>query len=189
MSLALPMNVGVPVFDRKGFRASVPTEATVEPLCSMADSRVGLVPGELLIACVPIAPFPRPLWHATLTPMRPHDLGRRGEEAAARHLEERGWRILDRNVHLGHKEIDLIVRRNGVIAFVEVKTRAGRGYGHPLEAITRKKRREIERVAAAWLKRARARAAILRFDAVSVLVEGAGPLRIEHVENAWRLGD
>lgn len=125
----------------------------------------------------------------TLRRMRAHDLGRRGEALAARYLEARGWRLLDRNVRLGHKEIDLIARRGPVIAFVEVKTRAGRGYGHPLEAISRRKRREIERVAAAWLQRTGTRAAVLRFDALSILVEGAAPPRIEHVENAWRLGD
>lgn len=121
--------------------------------------------------------------------MRAHDLGRRGEALAARYLEERGWHILARNVRVGHKEIDLIVRRAGVIAFVEVKTRAGCGYGHPLEAVSRRKRREIERVAAAWLKRTGTRTAVLRFDALSILLEGAGPPQIEHVENAWRLGD
>ena len=44
----------------------------------------------------------------------------------------------------------IAMRRDEVVAFVEVKTRGGLGYGHPLEAITRKKRKEIQQVAAAW---------------------------------------
>jgi Holliday junction resolvase-like predicted endonuclease len=63
-------------------------------------------------------------------------LGDRGEELASRHLESRGWIIVSRNFRMGRKEIDLVARRGEVVAFVEVKTRAGTGYGHPLEAIT-----------------------------------------------------
>ncbi len=80
-------------------------------------------------------------------------LGDRGEELAARHLAERGWTVTHRNFRMGRKEIDLVARRGEVVAFVEVKTRAGRGYGHPLEAVTWKKRREIGQVAQAWIER------------------------------------
>jgi putative endonuclease len=116
-------------------------------------------------------------------------LGDRGEALAARHLEQAGWRILGRNVRVGRKEIDLVARRGGVVAFVEVKTRAGPGYGHPLEAITWKKRREIQQVASAWIERHGSRAfATYRFDAVAVHVAAGGaPPRIEHVEDAWRM--
>lgn len=67
-------------------------------------------------------------------------LGDRGEEIAARFLERAGWRIVNRNFRLGHKEIDLVAARDGVVAFVEVKTRSGGGFGHPLEAVTWRKR-------------------------------------------------
>jgi putative endonuclease len=79
------------------------------------------------------------------TPDRPRSrssgnkpMGDRGEQLAAGYLAERGWVILHRNYRIGHREIDLVARRNEVVAFVEVKTRGGLGYGHPLEAITRK---------------------------------------------------
>ena len=65
-------------------------------------------------------------------------LGDRGEALAAEHLVRGGWTVLHRNVRLGHKEIDLVARRGEVVAFVEVKTRGGLGYGHPLESITAK---------------------------------------------------
>ena len=115
-------------------------------------------------------------------------LGDRGEDLAARHLEAAGWRILSRNFRLGRKEIDLVATRDGVVAFVEVKTRSGLGYGHPLEAITAAKRREIQRVAAAWIERHGApQHTVYRFDAVAVLVRGGAPPVIEHVEDAWRM--
>lgn len=114
-------------------------------------------------------------------------LGDRGEELAARYLERAGWMIVDRNFRMGRKEIDLIARRGEVIAFVEVKTRAGLGYGHPLEAITWKKRREIQQVAAAWIDRKGREEDTYRFDAVAVQVGGGGAPTIEHVEDAWRM--
>jgi putative endonuclease len=114
-------------------------------------------------------------------------LGDRGEGLAADHLSRSGWTILHRNFRLGHKEIDLVARRGEVVAFVEVKTRGGRGYGHPLEAITLRKRREIFAVAGAWIERFGAETDTYRFDAVSVLVAGGGEPLIEHVEDAWRM--
>jgi putative endonuclease len=114
-------------------------------------------------------------------------LGDRGEALAARFLERAGWTILDRNFRMGRKEIDLVARRDEVVAFVEVKTRAGLGYGHPLEAITWKKRREIQQVAAAWIDRHGKPEYSYRFDAVAVQVGAGSPPTIEHVEDAWRM--
>jgi putative endonuclease len=114
-------------------------------------------------------------------------LGARGEALAAEHLERAGWVIADRNFRVGHREIDLVARRGEVVAFVEVKTRSGLGFGHPLEAITLRKRREIQRVAAAWVDRHGRPGDLYRFDAVAILSGGGGVMEVEHVEDAWRL--
>lgn len=116
-----------------------------------------------------------------------HDLGRQGEALAAALLQERGWVVLARNFRLGHKEIDLVVRRGRLVAFVEVKTRAGLGYGHPLEAITPGKRAEIALVASAWVARHGQARDLYRFDAIAVLWHDHAPPTIEHLEDAWRL--
>jgi putative endonuclease len=114
-------------------------------------------------------------------------LGDRGERLAAEHLERAGWTILARNFRLGHREVDLVARRGEVVAFVEVKTRAGLGYGHPLEAITALKRREIQRVAQIWVERHGREGDVYRYDAVAVLILAGGEPQIEHVEDAWRM--
>jgi putative endonuclease len=119
----------------------------------------------------------------------PTELGRKGEEEAARFLEARGWKILGRNVRLGRREVDVIASRGQVLAFVEVKSRSGEGYGDPLEAITEKKRREIARAAAGWLREhAHAHTSIVRFDAIGILWPRNGPLVICHIQDAWRMG-
>jgi len=123
------------------------------------------------------------------SPNRAHSLGRWGEHHAARFLERRGWRILARNHRFGRREVDLVVRRDGLLAFVEVKTRAGEGFGSPTEAITWRKRREIEAVAAHYLASRSVTGLAVRFDAVAVtLLPGGRGARVEHVPDAWRPG-
>lgn len=120
-----------------------------------------------------------------------HALGRWGEDRAARFLQRRGWAILARNYRFGRREVDLVARRGDVVAFVEVKTRAGTGYGSPQEAITSLKRREVEAVAAQYLQRHGLPGLVVRFDAVSIVVSrrgGGSEVAIEHVEDAWRPG-
>lgn len=117
------------------------------------------------------------------------DLGVLGERLAAKHLREHGYTVLARNYRFGRREIDLVVARDDLVAFVEVKTRAGAGYGHPLEAITARKRREIERVARFWLQRHGHPALRYRFDAVGVVIRRHQPPAILHLPNAWRFGE
>lgn len=119
----------------------------------------------------------------------PRDLGVLGERLASRYFERLGYTILERNYRFGHREIDLIVRLGDLVAFVEVKARAGDGYGHPLQAITALKRREVERVARLWQRRHGRPGSFYRFDAVGVMIRrGTDPI-IEHIPNAWRLGE
>jgi putative endonuclease len=118
-----------------------------------------------------------------------HALGRWGEERAARFLQRRGWTVLARNYRFGRREVDLVVRRQDVVAFVEVKTRAGNGFGAPQEAITALKRREIEAVATHFLARCRLEDVLVRFDALAIVVDRELRVaRVEHVEDAWRPG-
>lgn len=138
----------------------------------------------------PADPFPHgvaPPTSRSWIMARSHELGRWGEQAAARYLVRRGWTVLHRNWRLGHKEIDLIARRGDLVAFIEVKSRSGPAFGHPLEAITSAKRREIETVARAWVARHGRPGERYRFDAIAVLrTHGAAPSLL-HLEDAWRL--
>ena len=112
--------------------------------------------------------------------------GQAGEDAAAQFLEGRGWQILHRNWRFHHKEIDLVVARDGVVAFVEVKTRSPEGWGHPLEAIGARKRRDLAVAARGWIARHGDTYPTFRFDAVEVVL-APGVLRVDHIEDAWRL--
>jgi putative endonuclease len=75
-----------------------------------------------------------------------------GERLAARHYRLRGYRILAANARAGGHELDLVVRRGRRLVFVEVKERAREGYGGPVGAVAREKRRRVRRAAASWLQ-------------------------------------
>lgn len=73
--------------------------------------------------------------------------GRWGENKAADFLAEKGYIIIERNFRCRYGEVDIIAEYDGVIHFVEVKTRSSEMYGNPLEAITYDKINHIMRTA------------------------------------------
>jgi putative endonuclease len=113
-------------------------------------------------------------------------LGKVGEAIAARWLRRRGWRIVAERFRSGHRDVDLIVERDGTVAFVEVKTRHATAFGDPIEAVSWRKRRELIRSAMVWADRFGPPGATYRFDVVGVVVIGRDA-RIRHVENAFSL--
>ena len=84
-------------------------------------------------------------------------------------------------------EIDLVVRRGRVVAFVEVKTRTTSSGGTPLEPIGRSKRRTVVSAARRWIHEHGRAGTTYRFDAVGVRILG-GEVEIEHIPDAWRPG-
>ncbi|TVP76355.1 MAG: YraN family protein [Gemmatimonadales bacterium] len=119
-------------------------------------------------------------------------VGRAGESLAARHLGREGWHVLSRNWRDGPRELDLVVRRRETLAFVEVKSRGPEALAHPHAAIGWRKRREVERAAAAWLVENAASCrgvTTFRFDSVAILRKPGGEVGVDHLEDAWRRGE
>jgi putative endonuclease len=88
--------------------------------------------------------------------------------------------VLARNVWAGGYELDLVVRRGRTIAFVEVKSKSGDGFGDPLEMVTPLKAARIRHAAAAWLAAYGAAGLDVRFDVVAVRGR-----RLEHLRGAF----
>jgi putative endonuclease len=114
------------------------------------------------------------------------EFGALGERIAERWLRARGWRVLARRFRSGHRDLDLVVARGGVVAFVEVKARRGLDFGDPVGAVGWRKQRELARSALVWLDRHGRPNVACRFDVIGVLVEGPR-VRVRHVENAFFL--
>jgi putative endonuclease len=112
-------------------------------------------------------------------------LGRRGEDIAARHLADRGYAVIDRNWRCLQGEIDIVARRDGELVFVEVKTRSGVGFGHPLEAITPVKLARLRRLAAAWCAAHPGDHERIRIDAIAVIAPRGREVVVEHLERVF----
>lgn len=112
-------------------------------------------------------------------------LGRVGEDLAVAYLADNGFEVLARNWRCRAGEIDVIAaeRRAGrsTIVFCEVKTRAGLGFGAPLESITVTKGRRLRKLAGQWLVQAHVRADDVRIDAIGVVAQRGEAPRITHV--------
>jgi len=115
-----------------------------------------------------------------------HRQGLRGELAALAYLTACGWSVEAHRFRFGRHDVDLVVRRDRVVAFVEVKSRRAARCGTPAEAVTPRKRMILARVASCWLARFGRRGDVCRFDVVSVR-EGRGGTVVEHMADAWRI--
>ena len=114
--------------------------------------------------------------------------GELGERIAERWLRRDGWVVVNRRFQNGRRDIDLVVRREQVVAFVEVKARKGDDFGGPVEAVNWRKQRELNRSARVWIDRHGQPAEDYRFDVVGVLVSG-DRVRVRHVADAFAIAD
>jgi len=107
---------------------------------------------------------------------RRSELGRRGEEAAARWYAAHGYEVLARNWRCSEGEIDLLCARSDsagrrgqrTLVVCEVKTRTSLLLGHPLEAVTAAKQQRLRRLAAAFLRSQGQHFDDVRFDVVAI---------------------
>jgi len=112
-----------------------------------------------------------------------HRDGLAGELQAIQYLVSQGWFVIAHRWRVGRIEVDLIVRRGKLVAFVEVKTRRGDAFGSPFEAVTGPKQREIVKVARAWMDRFGTSDDIYRFDCIAIQNN-----KLTHLEDAFRPG-
>lgn len=110
------------------------------------------------------------------------ELGRAGEERAARYFTDAGYEVVARNWRCPAGEIDLVAVDADHVVVVEVKTRRGEGFGHPFEAIDARKRARLWRLACAWVAENRDLAQRRRMRIDAVAVTGADP-RTAHLEH------
>lgn len=114
------------------------------------------------------------------------ELGEIGERIAERWLVRRGWRIIGRRFRSGHRDLDLIAHREGMVAFVEVKARSSNEFGDPVQAVSWRKQRELGRSAKVWIDRHGRGDEAYRFDVIGILID-RDRVRVRHIENAFML--
>ena len=116
------------------------------------------------------------------------ELGKYGEDLALRFLQDKGYRILERNFKNKIGEIDLVVQDARTICFVEVKTRKSLACGQPFESVHYHKQRKLVQVALSYLKyKFHTIEVPARFDVISIYQDEGGQGHIQHIPSAFDL--
>jgi putative endonuclease len=110
-------------------------------------------------------------------------LGVSGEALAEDHLRSLGYQIVEKDVRMPLGQLDLVAMDGKTLVFVEVKTRAGHGYGLPQESVDAKKIRKLRQLGLYYLKIRPYRGSV-RFDVVGLTVADGRLVRVDHIKNA-----
>lgn len=112
-----------------------------------------------------------------------NDLGKLGEKVAARYLIMQGYNVLAVDWRCGHKDLDLVVTKEGTTVFVEVKTRTTDFFGTPEEAVDNEKIHNLMAAAQAYMVRNDVIGPV-RFDVIAI-VGKEEPFQITHFVDAF----
>ena len=110
--------------------------------------------------------------------------GRQFEELAGKYFEDNNFEILEKNWQAGRKELDLVVKKDNLIIFVEVKSASSKKFGHPSERVDKRKIQNLSIAANQYILENNLQNVDMRFDVVT-FVDG----KLEHYENAFDVAE
>ena len=110
-------------------------------------------------------------------------LAKEGELIAFMILQRDGFTILETNWRFQKSEIDIIAKKDGFLIFTEVKTRGGKKFGKPSDAIDKKKIALYKDAVGGYLEQDPSEAEI-RFDVINIFI-GKDETQIEHIPSAF----
>ena len=114
---------------------------------------------------------------------RRQTLGKWGEALAAESLQRQGYILLEKNARTPYGELDLVMRQDAVIVFVEVKTRSSPSFGLPEQSITRSKQEHILHSAQHYLQTHPELPGDWRVDVIAIRRKTGTPPEVVHFEN------
>lgn len=108
--------------------------------------------------------------------------GRQGEDIAKKYLISAGYKIIECNWHYSkNAEIDIIAEDNGVLVFVEVKTRTSLNFGHPFESVNYNKIKKIHTAVLGYFSKTQKKYKSYRIDGIAII--GLQNPSVEHIKN------
>lgn len=121
-------------------------------------------------------------------PLPPHlRYGQLGEREAKKHLQRMGMKFLTANFRTERGEIDLVMRDQDCLVFIEVKARSSEEWGRPAAAVDRERRQRLTRAALDYLRRLKNPLVKIRFDIVEVLLQDSRVREVRHLPNAFAM--
>lgn len=113
-----------------------------------------------------------------------NETGTNGEKIAENFLQSKGYKILCRNWKWEKKEVDLVADKDGLLVFVEVKTRSAAYFGYPEDAVGTAKQEYMKTAAEEYLYR-HPEYEQIRFDIISIMMQKDTIKEIVHFEDAF----
>ena len=113
-----------------------------------------------------------------------NDLGKWGEDVALAYLLDQGYRLLDRDWHQGHRDLDLIMQQDDTLVIVEVRTRRNNLFMDPEQTVDALKMLSLSKAANAYIRLHRISLNI-RFDIVAITGTPSSDFTINHIEDAF----
>lgn len=114
------------------------------------------------------------------------EIGTHGENIALEYLLNKGYKLISKNFRTNFGEIDIIVKRNDTLCFVEVKTRYNSNFGFPAHSITINKQKRIKKASLLFVNKEKLFNLNLRFDVVEIFLNYNDDSHIiNHIENAF----
>ena len=110
-------------------------------------------------------------------------LGKQGEDLAAAHLLNKGYKIVARNFRYQRAEVDIIARKDDVLAVIEVKTRSTPDFGNPQHFLRRKQVQQLVKAINHFVNDHHLQVEV-RFDIIAIIKNEEG-INIQHLEDAF----
>ncbi|MGN1200825.1 MAG: YraN family protein [Candidatus Caccovivens sp.] len=120
------------------------------------------------------------MYNKDITKIKNKIEGVSGEILALNFLKKKKYKIITTNYRNKVGEIDIIAEKDGIIVFVEVKSRSTLAYGRPIEAVDFRKKNKIKKTAELYLMFNRKSECDVRFDVIEIVGD-----TITHIENAF----
>lgn len=113
--------------------------------------------------------------------------GRQAEQLACRHLTRHGLTLITSNYRCKHGEIDLIMRHDDMVVFIEVRYRRHARYGSALESVTPVKQQRLIRTARHWLQHnLHEHTKAMRFDVISLQPQHDNQPEVIWIQDAFQ---
>ena len=112
-----------------------------------------------------------------------NELGKKGEELAVNFLLENGYTIIERNYRFDKAEVDIIAKKDTILAIIEVKTRSTVDFGNPQDFVKPKQIQNLVKAVDEYVT-VNALDVEVRFDIIAIVKE-KNKFNIEHLKNAF----
>ena len=112
-----------------------------------------------------------------------NQLGKKGEQLAVDFLLKNGYKIIERNYRFDKAEVDIIAKKENILAVIEVKTRSTTDFGNPQDFVKPKQIKNLVKAVDEYFNENDLDSEV-RFDIIAIVKKKNG-FEIEHLENAF----